>query len=64
MEVREQLIELRIKQHKNEIKNMSPRVWSTKEYEFERWVDSEWKEIEKEKLHYENTKKKTEDMIS
>lgn len=43
---------------------MSPRVRSTKEYEFERWVSSERQEIEKEKQHYENTKKKTEDLIS
>lgn len=49
MEVWEQLIELRIKQHKSEMKNMSPWVRSTKEYEFEKWVDSERQEIEKEK---------------
>lgn len=64
MQVREQLIELWIKQHKDEMKQMSPRVRSTKEYEFERWVSSERQEIEKEKQHYENTKKKTEDLIS
>ena len=46
------------------MKQMSPRVRSTKEYEFERWVSSERQEIEKEKQHYENTKKKTEDLIS
>lgn len=64
MQVREQLIELWIKQHKDEMRQMSPRVRSTKEYEFERWVSSERQEIEKEKQHYENTKKKTEDLIS
>ncbi len=60
----EQLIEMRINQHKSEIKQMSPRVWNIKEFELEKWVSSEWKEIEKEKLHYEKTKKKTEQLIS
>jgi len=43
---------------------MSPRIRSNKEYEFEKWVSAEREEIQKEKDHYENTKKKTEDLIS